>query len=219
MSQNYCEKVIINDKNGNLRFRAILEKVTEEKFLRAYKHFNLEPKLYKIIQLTPYEQNNYEQLHFNVKVYVTIDFYDESTWETITLCNELTPLIPYGIAHNYYINQVNEGVNINIASNMILWKYFAKLYSIRFIAKHVPGLLEFNMKSMKATYEAFKKEAEEKLNLVYLKNDPEKSYYLEDRQTVMMKDEFIVASMIHDFLFLKKTPDFNKYLEERQNIL
>jgi hypothetical protein len=150
---------------------------------------------------------------------VTIDFYDESDWSVITLCNDLNPLIPFGISHNYYINQVNEGFDITTIPNQILWKYFAKLYSLRFIAKHVPGLLEFNLKSMKATYESFKNAASEKLNLVHFPNEPEKSYYLEDKHTIMMKTEFIVASMIHDFLFLKITPDFNKYMEERQNII
>jgi hypothetical protein len=219
MNDNICEKTIINARSGNLRFRAILEKVTDEKFLRVYKHFNLKPNLYKIIQIFPYEQNNYEQKTFELNVFITVDFYDESDWSIITLCWELNPNIPFGIAHQHYITQVTEDFNINNTEHVILWKYYAKLLSIRFIAKHCPGLLEYNLKSMRYTFEAFSSDAPEKLNLVYMRDEPKNSYYLEDQHTIRMKDESIVASMVNDFLFLKKTPDLNAYLNERQNII
>lgn len=220
MDENLCEKIVSNDKKGTLRFRVILKKVTDERYLRFYKFFNLEPKLYQIIQWSPFNPNNYEQKSFNVKNYLTVDFFDESNWEQITLCNELTPLLAYGIVHQYYINQVDPEFDVTYPPNFILWKYFGKLLSVRHIAKYAPEFLNCVKNNIVFSNRGFESMGMgEKLNIVVMENNLKDSYYLEDSEGIRMRDEYIANKMIEDFIIDGKTPDFNNYIKERQNFI
>ena len=169
-----------------LEFIAYLYKIEGDYIDSIYKYFNKKPNLYLCVYMQPI---NKVAENFNYKNYIILEYFTEEN-ETFGVCHDFTPLTIFGIIHNYYVIQTEKDFKIKFITDFINYKYYAKLFSLRHIAKYFPEFLDTVKKDIIYTNEYFKsKGMDDKLNFVRQK-DGNQSFYLEDSYTIQQKDAF-----------------------------